>query len=310
ALLLSSGSINQMLVRAFYLNKFEEHRSRQAEEIRQTTIALEESRQQLTEAREKNEAILSEIRRGKKKLAEKRDQQAQNVKLLRQDREQIEEQLAEVKQQKDELDSTLTSLIMEEERVRKAMEERIRKLEEERQRKLTAAKSIENETERAREMAKYSEPIRREDYITEERLHSLEQSFANQKGQLRWPVESSTISEHFGRRRHPVYGTVTENLGVEIVTKPRDAVRVVHDGYVVAVQPLPGYGDVVVVKHGKYITAYGNLSQVMVRKNTVLNAGDMIGLSGDENSARGESVFFMVREGNNNLNPEAWLANK
>ncbi|MFH5884061.1 murein hydrolase activator EnvC family protein [Halalkalibaculum sp. DA3122] len=310
ALIFSSGSVNQMLVRAYYLNKFEEHRLKQTREIRETTAQLEVSKTQLEEARKKNRAVLAEIREEKQELAEKRDKQAENVKLLRRDREQIEEQLAEKKQQKDELDRTLTSLIMEEEKVRKAMEARINELEAERKQKLAAAKSIENEAERNREMAKYSEPVEPESYITDERLSTLEQSFANQKGQLRWPVESSTISEHFGRRRHPVYGTVTENLGVEIVTKPKDAVRVVHDGYVVAVQPLPGYGDVVVVKHGKYITAYGNLSEVMVRKNAVLNAGDIIGLSGDQNSAKGESVFFMVREGNTNLNPEAWLANK
>lgn len=310
ALIFSSASINQMLVRAYYLNKFEEYSVEQTQEIKETTKELESAKTQLEEARKRNTSVLAEIRDEKDELAEKRDKQAKNVKLLRRDREQIEQQLTEKKQQKDELDRTLTSLIMEEEKVRKAMEARINELEAERKRKLAAAKSIENDAERAREVAKYSEPVERENFISDERLNTLEKSFAKQKGHLRWPVESSTISEHFGRRRHPVYGTVTENLGVEIVTKPKDAVRVVHAGYVVAVQPLPGYGDVVVVKHGKYITAYGNLSQVMVRKNTVLNAGDIIGLSGDQDSAKGESVFFMVREGNKNLNPEAWLANK
>ncbi|MDR8390658.1 peptidoglycan DD-metalloendopeptidase family protein [Aliifodinibius sp. S!AR15-10] len=301
ALIFSSSSVNQMLVRAYYLNKFEDHRLKQTREIKEATQELEQAKSQLEEAREKNTAVLAEIREEKKELAEKRDKQEKNVRLLRRNREQIEESIAQHRQQKQQLDETLTSVIAE--------IERIRKLEAERERKLAEAKSIENDAERAREVAKYSRPIEG-NTASEEELTNLEQSFAKQKGQLRWPVESSTISEHFGRRRHPVYGTVTENLGVEIVTKPRDVVRVVHDGYVVAVQPLPGYGDVVIVKHGKYITAYGNLSQVMVRKNAVLEAGDAIGLAGDQNSARGESVFFMVREGNQNLNPEAWLANK
>lgn len=310
ALLLSSSSVNQMLVRAYYLKKFEDYSQSQVEEIRQATQQLEQSKKQLEEAQEKNKAVLAEIRDEKQELAEKKDRQEKNVKLLRRDREQIEERLTKIRQQKQELDKTLTTLIVEEEEVRKALEERIREMEAERKRKLAAAREIENEAERAKEMAKYSEPIEREDYISEERLSSLEESFAKKKGTLRWPVESSTISEHFGRRRHPVYGTVTDNPGVEIVSKAKETVRVVHSGYVVAVRPIPGFGDVVIVKHGKYYTAYGNLSEVMVRKNSVLTSGDIIGLSGDQNSAKGESVFFMVREGKKNLNPEAWLANK
>jgi len=74
--------------------------------------------------------------------------------------------------------------------------------------------------------------------------------------------------------------------------------------------PITGYGDVVLVSHGKFITAYGNLSQVMVTKRDILRKGDMIGLSGDENSPRGQSVFFMVRETNTNMDPENWLSKK
>ena len=136
------------------------------------------------------------------------------------------------------------------------------------------------------------------------------ESFAQNKGELPWPVESSTISEHFGRKRHPVYGTVTPNLGIEIVTKPRAPVKAVHPGYVIAVQPFPGYGDVVLVKHGRFITAYGNLSQVSVRDGTILDQGEQVGLAGDQDSTKGESVFFLVREDNKNLDPENWLRKK
>ena len=310
ALILSARSFNQMLVRAYYLNKFEEHRQEQARRIKETRKELIATKAQLETAYEKNSSVHDEIQAEKEELAEKRKRQEKNVALLRRDREQIENRLAEARRQKQKLDETLTQLVVEEERVRKQIDARIRELEAERKRKLAAAKAIEDEAKRAREVAKYSDPVTRDEYVTEETLSNIEDSFASKKGELQWPVNSSTISEHFGMKRHPVYGTLTENLGVEIVTKPKDIVRVVHPGYVVAVQPLPNYGDVVVVKHGKYITAYGNLSQVMVRKNAVLEAGDIIGLSGDQNSAKGETVFFMVREGNRNLNPEAWLADK
>ena len=310
ALILSANSINQMLIRAYYLNKFEAHRQRQASRIRDTREELQRNKTQLVEAREKNANLLAEIQSEVDVLSEKKNRQEKNVQLLRENKRQIQNQLEEARRQRAKMDNTLTSLILEEERVRKELLEEIKRREEERKRNLAEAKTIEDEEERAAKVAEYSEPIRPETFLDEETLDSIEQSFASQKGTLRWPVESGTISEHFGQRQHPVYGTITENLGVEIVTKPKDIVRVVHDGYVTDVIPITGYGDVVLVSHGDYKTIYGNLSQVMVRKNSILKAGDIVGLSGDENSAKGESVFFMVRKGNRNLDPEDWLANK
>lgn len=88
---------------------------------------------------------------------------------------------------------------------------------------------------------------------------------------------------------------------------PGSEVRVVADGYVFAIRPIPGYGDVVFVKHGTYYTAYGNLSQVNVQQSSILRAGQMIGRSGTDASILGESLFFMVLKNTKNLNPEDWL---
>lgn len=77
-----------------------------------------------------------------------------------------------------------------------------------------------------------------------------------------------------------------------------------------AVQPLPGYGDVVFVKHGSYYTAYGNLSQIDVRIGTILKKGDHVGLSGTEQTEMGEVLFFLLREENSFVNPVPWLSSK
>lgn len=310
ALIFSSASINQMLVRAYYINKFEDYREKQALAIEEKQEELERNKKQLVQAQEKNEEILAEIKAEKEEQDEQKQLMEKNVALLREDVEMIRQKLKEEQRQKEKFQNVLTSLYLEEERVRKEAEEEIRRREQERMEKLAEARTIEDESEREREVARYSEPISRENFITEAELDKIEASFAQEKGSLPWPVESSTISEHFGNRRHPVYGTITPNLGIEIVTSARQPVRSVHDGYVVDVLPITGYGDVVLVSHGKFITAYGNLSQVMVAKRDILRKGDMIGLSGDEDSPRGQSVFFMVRETNTNMDPEAWLSRK
>ncbi len=307
ALIFSASSVNQMLIRSFYLEKFNTYRENQAEQIRETQKELERTKQQLVEAKAKNKKVLAEIEQEKEQLAEKKRQQEENVTLLRENRNQIQNELQKTKNEIDKLNETLSELINEEKKIRQAQEARLRKLEEERKQKLAAAQEIEDDVKRAQEVERYSEPIKKENFMDSERLKEVEQEFAQNKGQLPWPVNSRTVSEHFGNRRHPVYGTVTPNPGIEIVTDAQETVRVVHDGYVIAIQPFRGYGDVVLVKHGRFITAYGNLSQIMVGKNEILEQGDTIGLSGDADSAKGESLFFLIRENNDNLDPEKWL---
>jgi len=307
ALIFSASSINQMLVRSFYLEKFNHYREQQAAEIRKAEKQLEETKNQLQKAEEKNENVLEEIKNEKRQLAEKKELQQKNVALLRENRDEIKTKLHKIQDQKEKLNNTLAELLRKEEKIRKAQEKKLRALERERKQKLAAAKKIENDAKRTEEIKKYSKPIDMGNFLDSEKMDEIETRFANNKGRLPWPVDSRTISEHFGRKRHPVYGTVTPNLGIEIVADPQSSVAAVHDGYVIDVLPVPGYGDVVFVKHGQFITAYGNLSQIMVRKSQILKKGDVIGLSGDSNSPKGETLFFLIRKKNKNLDPENWL---
>jgi len=303
ALIFSSASINQMLIRSYYLDKFNTYREKQAQQIREAQKQLEDTKLQLVEARSKNEDVLTEIKQEKAQLAEKKEQQQKNVALLRENRNQIKNELQEKKEQIEDLNSTLSELNEKEEEFL----ERQRQQELERKRNLAAAKKIKDETKRAEEVAKYSKPANNRKSMGAERLNEIEEQFDQRKGRLPWPVDSRTISEHFGKKKHPVYGTVTPNPGVEIVTDSKASVRVVQPGYVVDIRPYQGYGDVVLVKHGRFITAYGNLSQVMVRQDDILQQGDIVGLAGDANSPKGESLFFLIRENNDNLDPEKWL---
>lgn len=97
------------------------------------------------------------------------------------------------------------------------------------------------------------------------------------------------------------------NPGVKIKTPPASEVKVVSDGTVFAVQPMPNYGNVVFVKHGDYYTAYGNLSEINVEEGSTIEAGTNIGKSGTEDSEMGEGLFFMMRKNKENINPQEWF---
>lgn len=276
ALLLTSNSMNQLMVRTFYLAKFNDYLQEQLSEIRETQQQLESSKEDLEESSERNQLALEKIQAETQNLQQQQERQESMVESLQQDIDNLEEQKKNREQQRDNLEETMENLLREEERLRRA--------------------------ESSGEVA-----VRRRVSVTEEELNSYEAEFRDQRGQLPWPVDNGTITEKFGERVHPVFGTRTRNLGIDIAAVPGSNVRVVNDGYVYGIQPLQGYGDVVFVSHGDYKTAYGNLSEIYVRSNQVLKEGDVIGLSGDENSIRGAVLFFLIRDGSQMVDPELWL---
>ena len=278
ALILTSSSINQLMVRSFYLGKFNSHLQVQVDEIEVTQKRLEASKVDLEQTKVRNNALLTEIRGETQTLEHQQRQQQGVVDELRKDIASLETRRKEQQNQRENLESTMESLIREEQRLRHAE-------------------------------ASGAEIVRREIAVTEEELAIFESSFRQQRGQLPWPVENGTITERFGERVNPVFNTRTQNPGVDISAIPASPVRVVSDGYVFSIQPLQGYGDIIFVNHGSYRTAYGNMSDIFVRRNQILRKGDVIGLSGDNNSIRGSVLFFLIREGSQMVDPERWLQN-
>lgn len=278
ALMITSGSLNQLMIRSYYLSRFNNHVQGQVDEIEATQRQLQQSQADLERSRERNQTVLSEIRSETSTLEAQQRQQGVLVETLQSDIESMEQQRTRQQQQRESLESALENLIREEERLRRA------------------------ESGSAGGMA-----ARRELNLSEAEISAFGTRFSEQRGQLPWPVESGTVTQRFGFRVHPVHNTRVPNLGVDISTVPRSTVRVVSDGYVSGVQPLPGYGDLVFVNHGSFITGYGNLSEIYVRRNQVLRQGDVIGLSGDQNSVMGSILFFLVRDGSQNADPERWL---
>lgn len=299
ALVFSSVSINQLLVRSFYLSRFDEHRRKQAEQIENAQKEYELARADLEVSRERNTEVLAEIQVQTEELQAQEALQRRNVDAMQRDRTNLQNQLEITRQQTQELIDVLNQLDAEEERVRLA--------EADYQRRLAIARSIEDENEREAALARLNRGNVRELNLSEDEIAAFETTFRSRRGQLPWPVEGGTITEKFGVRRHPVFRTETQHLGVDIAVPANSAVRTVNDGFVVRIQAFPGYGDLVMVNHGQYITAYGNLSTIYVNQNQVLRQGDLIGLSGDSDSMRGEVLFFLVREGSTIVNPELWL---
>ncbi len=307
ALILTSHSLNQMLVRSYYLRKFDEFRRNQETQIKEAQQQLEQRKQELEGSKKKNDDLLADTRKEKGGLEQRQHLQKNMITKLKKDRGHLQNMVKNTRKQVDDLNSTLTTLIAEADKVRGAEEKRLHQLEAERQKQLAEAELIKDPAKRAAMIKRYSTPVAEKNEITDSEIETFQKEFSSEKGKLPWPVDG-VVTSHFGTVTDPLYGTKIPNLGIDIAAPPQTPVHAVSDGYVFAIQPLPGYGDLVLVNHGRYKTVYGNLSQVMVHKNMIINKGDVIGLSGDKNSAKGEVLFFMVRNGKKNVNPESWLS--
>jgi len=132
--------------------------------------------------------------------------------------------------------------------------------------------------------------------------------FAKGQGRLDWPVHGALVGR-YGPEKHPRWGTVTLNNGIDIESPVGTPVRAVARGRVDYVSSDFGtYGEIIILNHGDgYYTLYGHLSGIGVTVGQEVTSGQTIGLSGDTGSLKGPVLHFEVRQGGNSLNPEEWL---
>lgn len=308
AYLFSSGSFNQMMVRSYYLRRFEEHRTRQATLIEEVQQDLKRKEEELQAARDDIQKNVEEVRQARAILNETRRRQNQNIAQLQQNRRQMQEKLSQTRRDVENFNRQLNETIAQLDKIQREEEERIRVLEAERLRRLAAAQNITDEAERAREVERFSTPLTTPSSIrSRDAMASLEASFAASRGKLNWPVASGVITAPFGDIVHPVYRTRVPNPGIEISTDARSPVMATHDGYVTLIGFAADFDRFMMVDHGKYKTIYANLSEVLVGTDSYVRAGDIIARSGSENSSKGTTLVFIIKEGTVSLDPAQWI---
>jgi septal ring factor EnvC (AmiA/AmiB activator) len=269
ALILAANSINQMLIRVQYLHRFAEQRREKLTAIQQATADLQAQRDELQASQQRTEELLDEVQAERANLRRLQEQRRAVIAELRQQRETLQEEI-ERKQS-----------------AAQALEARIREM-------IAASEGEGADASRSpAEEAAYAE---------------LSASFEENEGALPWPADG-VVTEPFGDRVDPVYGTTTRHPGILIATNPRATVRVVFTGEVAAIDFVPGYGQYLVVRHGDYLSVYSNFSDVYVTEGQSLEAGQLLGRAGTEDEPRGAGVFFAVFDKSTGeaVNPRRWL---
>ena len=132
--------------------------------------------------------------------------------------------------------------------------------------------------------------------------------FSTLKGKLPWPAKGNIVSR-FGRHRHPVLRTITENLGIEIKAPMGTPVIAVDEGQIQTITWQRGLGNIIIISHDDgYYTVYTHLDEINIQPLQNVSKGEVIGTVGDTGSMNGPILHFQIWKNTKSLNPEDWIS--
>ncbi|MDL2227325.1 peptidoglycan DD-metalloendopeptidase family protein [Bacteroidales bacterium OttesenSCG-928-K03] len=132
--------------------------------------------------------------------------------------------------------------------------------------------------------------------------------FEGNKGKLPWPCERGIISESFGTKAHPELKDIKINsTGVDILTEAKSMARAIFNGKVTKVTQIPQYNNVVIIRHGDFLTVYANLDEVLVSVGEEIKTKQNIGTIYSNSSEGTTKLHFEVWKGSTLLDPEHWI---
>jgi murein DD-endopeptidase MepM/ murein hydrolase activator NlpD len=128
---------------------------------------------------------------------------------------------------------------------------------------------------------------------------SLERSY------LASPMQVSRVTSGFAMRMHPIHQVWRQHLGVDYGAPTGTPVRSVGQGKVDFAGRMGGYGNVVIIDHGRgETTLYGHLSRIDVRMGQAVGRGQNLGAVGATGWATGTHLHFEFRDNGVHKDPQ------
>jgi len=136
----------------------------------------------------------------------------------------------------------------------------------------------------------------------------LANKFSTNRGILPWPVKKAYISRKFGVQQHEIFKNIkVENSGIYLATESNAKVRAIFEGIVLQIQVIPGGNSTVFIKHGNYLSIYGNLKDVYVKPGEKIKTKQEIGTVATNPTSKKTELKFRIYKNMTKLNPEKWL---
>ena len=325
----SADNFNDAVKRMAYLRSYRQYRETQANNITTTQNLLEVKMNNLTATKSQKNNTLQEQGKQIKEMEEDRKEKDDVVRGLQGQEKELSVQIRDREATRKKLQGQLKTIIAREiADARRKEQERQAQLakqqEEDRKRRLAAQQaqagasgsSVSSSTPNNNTTALSSGSAPVTAPRNTNRVYSALEStpenltasvnFENSRGRLPWPVNSGTILIPFGRYSIPGTKLIDNNDGIDIGVPVGATVKAVADGVVSQIIDL-GDEKCVMVRHGKYFTAYSHLSSVSVTRNNTTQAGTILGKAAVNDDGGGMVHFIVSNEQGGFLNPESWL---
>ena len=313
---LSAKNLNQMYRRMRFMNEYTTYQKAQGEAVKQKREQVDQKQQELTVEREQMSQLLAMSQQEQNQLASRQATQRQLVEQLQQEKQTVQTLITQQQKREAELNKQIDRPIAEElERARKAEEERQRKLAEERRRReeqaaaAAANRNNNNNPSGGRSGGRggggatannnsggVTAPFN--PAMIDQQLSG---SFASNKGRLPVPITGAyRLIRGFGP--YTFEGVTLNSNGIHLQGQAGAKARCVFDGEVSKVYH-PGNTYIVMVRHGRYISVYCNLSSVTVSAGQKVKTNQTLG-----DVASDHVLQFRLHNWNELLNPKHWLS--
>ncbi|RPG70030.1 MAG: peptidase M23 [Flavobacteriaceae bacterium TMED120] len=273
--LFSSENLLQAYKRIQYMKQYARFRKRQAVEIAEKTVLLQDLNTTLIAQREQKKKLISENRVAQQTLKKERRQQQSMIQQLRRKSRSLTAQIRKKQQQSDAIDQEIQRLIRE---------------------------AIAASNKKAGKKTKATFAMTPDEKLIASNMEA-------NRGRLPWPVVEGVITQRFGTQPHPVVRTtMIKSTGITIATAPESDARAVFEGEVMSILSFKGSNPTVLVKHGNYITAYKNLGKVYVKKGDKIKTKQAVGQVFTNPVDGKTSLQFSLFQASKPQNPKLWLA--
>lgn len=288
--LLSAESFNQMMRRTRYLREYSGFQQKQGEELIEKQKELDVKRKELESTKEAKKELLVKRVEEKKELDRQEAEQRKIVDGFKRRQTEIRRRIAKQQRERDDLNEKINRLI----------EEEIAKQEAESRKK-------NNDDAPKEEKSGAPMPAYRESAADKK----LSGSFQSNKGKLPVPITGPyLITSHYGINYvEGLKNVKVNNHGVDIRGYMNCQARTIFDGTVSAIFEHPQIQGsyIVMIRHGHYISAYFNLSELKVKKGDKVKINESLGLVKQDMSGN-YTMQFQLRKDRERLNPEQWIA--
>ena len=117
----------------------------------------------------------------------------------------------------------------------------------------------------------------------------------NKIGGVVWPPVSGKLSSLYGMRKHPITGKWKLHEGIDISQNDGAPIHAVMGGQVVLARNVKGYGNMVSIKTGPFVTKYAHMKTLpAVIEGQTVKAGDILGNVGSTGNSTGSHLHFGI----------------